>query len=44
LAYGALLHLTIFVPPTVLGLLILSLRPKPASVSGELPQPGESSQ
>jgi uncharacterized membrane protein YbhN (UPF0104 family) len=44
LAYGALLHLSIFVPPTVLGLLILSLRPKPVSVSGKLPQPGESSQ
>jgi hypothetical protein len=29
LAYGALLHLTIFLPPTILGLLILSLRPKP---------------
>jgi len=41
LAYGALLHLTIFVPPTLLGLLILSLRPKPAPVSIESPQPGE---
>ncbi len=41
LAYGALLHLTIFVPPTILGLLILSLRPKPVSVSVESPRPGE---
>ena len=44
LAYGALLHLTVFVPPTVLGLLILSLRPKPVPASVESPQPGETSQ
>jgi uncharacterized protein (TIRG00374 family) len=43
LAYGALLHLTIFVPPTILGLLILSLRPKSVPVNVESPQPGESS-
>jgi len=44
LAYGALLHLIIFVPPTVLGLLILSLQPKPVPESVKSPQPGETSQ
>jgi uncharacterized protein (TIRG00374 family) len=42
LAYGALLHLMIYVPPTLLGLLILSLRPKLAIGSVEASQPGES--
>ncbi len=40
LAYGALLHLIIFVPPTILGLLILSAQPKPAPATAETPRPG----
>jgi uncharacterized protein (TIRG00374 family) len=42
LAYGALLHLTIYIPPTLLGLLILSLRPKLGVRGVEASQPGES--
>jgi len=43
LAYGALLHLTIFLPPTILGLLILSLRPKPpVRMEGDAAWPKES--
>jgi uncharacterized protein (TIRG00374 family) len=43
LAYGALLHLLIFLPPTILGLLILSLRPKPpVRMEGNAAWPKES--
>ena len=44
LAYGALLHLIVFVPPTAIGLMILSLQRVPASPTARATRRGESSQ